>query len=178
MTNKQSLFVYEYLKDFNGTQAAIRAGYSPSSAAETASEILRYPHVQELINKGKKNRSAIVQIDAAWVLERHRQIDEMDAIDILDDDGNVLPIRQWPKIWRQYLNGFEVQEVARGGDAVAIIKKIKWPDKTKNLEMIGKHVDVAAYREQIKQSGTIEQITLSKEEFIEARKTMLADDDV
>ena len=30
-----------------------------------------------------------------------------------------------------------------------ILKKIKWPDKVKNLELIGKHVDVNAFRERL-----------------------------
>ena len=39
---KQRLFCIEYLKDFNATQAAIRAGYSEKAAAETAYENLRF----------------------------------------------------------------------------------------------------------------------------------------
>ncbi len=30
-----------------------------------------------------------------------------------------------------------------------ILKKIKWPDKVKNLELIGKHVDVMAFKERM-----------------------------
>ena len=40
-TRKQKLFVQEYLIDLNATQAAIRAGYSPESAADIGSENLR-----------------------------------------------------------------------------------------------------------------------------------------
>ena len=39
LTPKQKRFVAEYLKDFNGTQAAIRAGFSPKRAAETAYDL-------------------------------------------------------------------------------------------------------------------------------------------
>ena len=51
LTNKQRAFVREYLCDFNGTQAAIRAGYSPRSAKTTASEILTYPNVKAEIDE-------------------------------------------------------------------------------------------------------------------------------
>ncbi len=34
-------------------------------------------------------------------------------------------------------------------------KKIKWPDKVKNLELIGKHVDVNAFKERPEVSGTV-----------------------
>lgn len=33
-------------------------------------------------------------------------------------------------------------------DSAALLKKIKWPDKVKNLELLGKHVSVQAFKEQ------------------------------
>jgi phage terminase small subunit len=44
----------------------------------------------------------------------------------------------------------------RGEDRemVGILKKIKWPDKVKNLELLGKHVSVMAFKEQIDQKIT------------------------
>jgi single-stranded DNA-binding protein len=47
---RQLLFVHEYLKDLNGKQAAIRAGYSPKTAESQASRLLRNVKVQNLIN--------------------------------------------------------------------------------------------------------------------------------
>ena len=34
-------------------------------------------------------------------------------------------------------------------DVEHILKKVKWPDKVKNLELIGKHVDVNAFKERL-----------------------------
>lgn len=39
-------FVEEYLKDLNGTRAATVAGYSPRSAAQAATQLLKNPNVQ------------------------------------------------------------------------------------------------------------------------------------
>ena len=39
---------------------------------------------------------------------------------------------------------------------VGFLKKIKWPDKVKNLELIGKHVDVQAFKDKVEHEGTIE----------------------
>jgi hypothetical protein len=49
LTPKQRAFVLEYLKDRNATQAAIRAGYSPNTAAEQGYELLRKPQVAEFL---------------------------------------------------------------------------------------------------------------------------------
>lgn len=46
MTKKQELFCLEYVKDFNATQAAIRAGYPKASAYAVGSENLRKPEIQ------------------------------------------------------------------------------------------------------------------------------------
>ena len=49
LTPKQERFVEEYLVDLNGTQAAIRAGYSPKTANEQASVMLAKPSIQEAV---------------------------------------------------------------------------------------------------------------------------------
>lgn len=49
MTAKQQRFCDEYLIDLDGTKAAIRAGYSPKTAAAIASENLTKPKIKEYI---------------------------------------------------------------------------------------------------------------------------------
>ena len=46
---KQSAFCREYVLDYNGTQAAIRAGYSKRTAKEQSYELLTKPHIQKEI---------------------------------------------------------------------------------------------------------------------------------
>lgn len=155
LTNKQECFVREYLIDLNATQAAIRAGYSIGSAQPTSSDLLLNPIIKEQIQKALDERAKETKIDANYVLNRLKEIDEMDALDILEDDGDLKPIREWPKIWRQFICGFEISAMIGKDDSVvaSILKKIKWPDKTKNLELIGKHVNVQAFRDRIEHTG-------------------------
>lgn len=51
LTNKQHKFVNEYLRDFNATRAAIRAGYSEKTAAVIGSENLRKPYILAAIEE-------------------------------------------------------------------------------------------------------------------------------
>lgn len=37
---------------------------------------------------------------------------------------------------------------------VGILKKIKWPDKVKNLELLGRHVSVQAFKDNVKNEVT------------------------
>ncbi|MDE7280996.1 MAG: terminase small subunit [Ruminiclostridium sp.] len=51
MNEKQKKFCDEYLKDFNRTAAAIRAGYSERSAYNTGYRIMKRPEAKEYIDK-------------------------------------------------------------------------------------------------------------------------------
>ncbi|MGU4376705.1 terminase small subunit [Escherichia coli] len=147
LTDKQELFAREYLKDLNGTQAAIRAGYSEKTANEQASRLLANVNVQKFVAELKSARVEQTGIDAAYVLRRLVEIDQMDVLDILLQNGGLKPIKDWPKVWRTTLSGMDVVEMA-SADSAALLKKIKWPDKVKNLELLGKHVSVQAFKEQ------------------------------
>ena len=187
LTPKQELFCREYLKDLNATQAAIRAGYSEKSSAAQGCENLIKPNVAERIIELKKERNEEVGIDAAYVLRRLVEIDQMDVLDIMTNDMSIKPVSQWPASWRRYLNGFDLAEMfeGRGEDRemVGILKKIKWPDKVRNLELLGKHITVQAFREQAttaltgKEGGPVQVALLSREEYRQARREMLEDDD-
>lgn len=147
LTDKQDMFCREYLIDLNATQAAIRAGYSENTARKIGSENLSKPDIQNRIAELKVQRNEQVNIDAAYVLRRLVEIDHMDVLDILLANGELKPIKDWPKTWRTTLSGMDVTEMA--GDAAGLLKKIKWPDKVKNLELLGKHIDVSAFKENI-----------------------------
>lgn len=51
LTNKQDKFVTEYLKDYNATQAALRAGYSPKTAYAIGSENLKKLEIIEAVRQ-------------------------------------------------------------------------------------------------------------------------------
>lgn len=158
LTPKQQRFVEEYLIDLNATQAAIRAGYSEKTAKSIGQENLTKPDIQKAIEEAQSKRTEQTQIDAAYVLKRLVEIDQMDVLDIMDDQMKILPLRDWPKIWRQYVSNIENLELT---DADGVFKKIKWPDKVKNLELLGRHVSVGAFKDKVEHSGKLEIQSLS-----------------
>ncbi|EOE7417508.1 terminase small subunit [Pseudomonas aeruginosa] len=144
LTAKQRLFVDEYLIDLNATQAAIRAGYSTRRATEIGYQLLQRPEVAHAIQAAMAERSRRTEVEADYVIRRLREIDEMDVLDILEDDGSFRSIRDWPKAWRQFLSGIEIAELfeGRGDDRriAGVLRKVKWPDKLRNLELLSRHV--------------------------------------
>lgn len=153
ITAMQEAYAQEYTKcPENQTQAAINAGFSPNTAAVKASVMMRDERIQKRIAELMEERNKRLRVSADYVLLRLVEIDQMDVLDILNDDGTLKPIREWPKIWRTTLSGFDLSSTIMNmnEDSIeTILKKIKWPDKVKNLELIGKHVDVNAFRERL-----------------------------
>lgn len=153
MNYRENQFVFEYLVDYNATQAAIRAGYSERSAGAIGHELLKKPKILEAVAAAAEGRLERAKINADYVLERLLEIDQMDIADILTDGGELLPPNQWPKVWRTYISGMDLAELFEGQgserELVGVLKKIKWPDKVRNLELLGKHVTVAAFRERL-----------------------------
>lgn len=158
LTPKQQRFVEEYLIDLNATQAAIRAGYSERTAQEQSSRLLSNVMVREAIQEAQNKRTEQTQIDAAYVLKRLVEIDQMDVLDIMDDQMKIRPVNEWPKVWRQYVVNLENLELS---DGEGCFKKIKWPDKVKNLELLGRHVSVGAFKDKVEHSGKLEIQSLS-----------------
>ena len=150
LTPKQQRFVEEYLIDLNATQAAIRSGYSEKTARDIGCENLAKPNIAKAIEEAQNKRQEQTKIDAAYVLKRLVEIDQMDVLDIMDDQMKIRPVNEWPKVWRQYVVNLENLELS---DGEGCFKKIKWPDKVKNLELLGKHVSVGAFKDKIEHSG-------------------------
>jgi len=151
ITDKQKIFAAEYVKDFNGTQAALRAKYSAKTAEQQASRLLSNVKVQAEVAKLMQKRVEKIEVDANYVLQRLVEIDQMDLLSIMTDDLAIKPLSEWPSVWRRTISSVEVLEefadVAGERASIGFIKKLKLPDKVKNLELLGKHVDVQAWQE-------------------------------
>jgi phage terminase small subunit len=173
LTPKQQRFVDEYLVDLNASAAARRAGYSVRTADAIGRENLGKPTIAAAIAAAKAQRSERTRIDADWVLRTLAEEKAADLADLFDEAGNVLPVREWPVVFRRgVVVGIESFEeyAGRGEDraATGTVRKIKLVDRVKHLELIGRHVDVQAFRDQKALTGpggeplTLATVDLSK----------------
>lgn len=146
MTKKQKRFIEEYLIDLNATQAAIRAGYSPDSAADIGSENLRKPDIRAHIDKAMAERSRRTGVNADRVVQELAKIAFVNAIEVID-----------PKT-------ATVKENASSDDTAAIQsvkvktfgedgleREIKMADKLKALELLGRHMGM--FKDKVEVSG-------------------------
>jgi hypothetical protein len=93
-------------------------------------------------------------ITSDYVLRRLEEIDKLDIADILDSEGNLLPVVDWPLAWHTSVSSIEVTMTRSSGESVPGVKKVKMPDKLKNLELMGKHTNVSAFRDRLELTGT------------------------
>lgn len=70
MNPKQKKFVREYLIDHNGSQAAIRAGYSKNGSSVTGTRLLANPSVATAIAKGEAKDEKRTEMTKDWVVEK------------------------------------------------------------------------------------------------------------
>jgi len=79
LTDKQEVFVREYMADWNATQAAIRAGYSARSAQEQAYQLLQKTSVRHRIETLASARAKRLGIDADELMRMWAAIVTLDA---------------------------------------------------------------------------------------------------
>ena len=84
LTAKQEFFCREYLRDLNGTQAAIRAGYSERSARRQATEHLSKPHIQARVQALMAKRAERVEVTVDGVVRN-----------IIEDREGAIAAGQW-----------------------------------------------------------------------------------
>ena len=83
MTPKQERFCHEYLIDMNGTQAAIRAGYSKKGADVRASMLLANVKIQQYLQNMQDNRAFRTNIKADRVIEEIARVALANLSDVL-----------------------------------------------------------------------------------------------
>lgn len=137
MTPKQQRFVDEFLIDLNGTQAAIRAGYSKRSANRIASETLTKPDIQAAIADAQRKRSHRTAVTQDAVLQRLASIAFFDICLLFDDSWNLLPATKFPPQAAAAIANLEVIK-ARGRMAGGL--KVRLHDKVRALELLAKHL--------------------------------------
>jgi phage terminase small subunit len=168
MTAQQELFCLEYVKDLNGTQAAIRAGYSPKTAQEQASRLLSKAIISERLQALLDARFKRVQLDGDTILRELLRLATSDLRKLFDDKGGLLPPHQWPDDAAVAVSSVEVEELFDGyGEErhqIGFTKKVKFWDKPKSLELLGKHLKL--FIEQVNHTGklTIEDLVIDSDD--------------
>lgn len=170
LTDKQIMFVKEYLIDLNGTQAAIRAGYSEKTAQEQASRLLSNVIVAAAIQDAMGKRSERVEITADRVLQEIAKLAFANLQDFYDENGTLKDIHTLPRDVAVALSSSKINLTES-----CAVQEIKLHDKKGSLELLGRHLKLFTDKTELtgKDGGPIETATeiierpkLTREEWL------------
>jgi len=97
LTKKQSIFCHEYVIDWNGTRAAIVAGYSENSASEMSYENLRKPQIKQYIAFIKNDIEGEAGISKLRVLKGLADIAFGATLDAADTSNQIKALQEIKK---------------------------------------------------------------------------------
>lgn len=142
LTEKQKFFCREYLRDFNATQAAIRAGYSPKTAKQIAAENLSKLDLRRYIRALADNLNEQTDNDIRRIIIELQLIAYGSLKDVADWDCNGITLK----------NSDDIEEssriVSELSDSPKFGMKIKMHDKIKALELLGKYHKIFSDKEE------------------------------
>lgn len=144
LTPKQAEFVRQYLVDLNGAEAARRAGYQGNNQEKVAWELMQKPLIREAVQAGMDARAKRVELNSDTILRELLSLATVDVTEAFDDQGGLKPFKEMPEAVRRAIAGLEVNEMFDGQGlqktAIGLARKLKFYDKTKALELLGKHL--------------------------------------
>ena len=158
LTEKQVLFVAEYLTDFNATRAAMAVGYSKKTAYSIGWENLRKPEIQAEIKRQTEMVANTLGITSQRILLEYlkiafaditeyvtfgqREVPVMSMFGPLIDKETEKPITKMVNVIEfkesATIDGSIIKEVKQGKEGVSI----KLHDKLKPLEKLEKYLDL------------------------------------
>ena len=146
--DRQEFFCREYLVDYNGTQAAIRAGYSQKTAYSQGSRLLKNANVLSRVRELQAEKTAQLSISQDWVVHQ--------LVDVIQKCKDPVPVETWD---------YEGKAMVKTGEYMFDSKGV-----TKALELLGKHLGM--YIDKIEAKQSIEVTTK-----LDSILTALTDDD-
>lgn len=141
-------------------EAGLLAGYPDSqSIKQVVCKVLALPECKQYIKDIQEETARVNIKTGTMVLDRLAEFASADIIDIIDEETNTLkPVHQWTPAMRKMVKGVTITELYEGygKDRVSIGQTVdvKTVDPLKVLALIGEHVDVGAYKNQVEHTHT------------------------
>lgn len=142
LNDRQELFCKEYIIDFNGTKAAIRAGYSEKTAKEIASENLTKLNIAARVTELKADIFDAVGITQAKIYRELARVALYDIRKAYDENGSLKSIHLIDDDTAAAIIGLDVDEIwgynvtEDRKEIQGETKKVKFADKLNALNQL------------------------------------------
>lgn len=163
MTDAQKRFCNEYLIDLNATRA-YKVAYPNCKKDETAransSRLLTKANIQGYIAEKQKEREKRTEVTQDMVIQELAKIAFADIRALYDDNGNLKNVKCLEDNIAGAISQLETFEEYEGRgeerEYIGDTKKVKLLDKTKALELLGKHLGIFIDKLELDQSKPFE----------------------
>ena len=151
MTDKQKRFCEEYMIDLNASAAARRAGYSPKYINGNAPKLLQNTPIRARIDQLMADQSQRTGVNADRVIRELARVAFVNAPDVVDSNtAAVLPNANRDDT--AAIASVRVKE-SSGDSGDSVEREIKFADKLKALELLGKHLGM--FTDKVELAGTL-----------------------
>lgn len=137
LTDRQLLFVSEYVKDFKPMAAAERAGYSSPPWSD---------EVKAAVDEEVRNKRELLSIDAALVLREVATIAFASAGDYFNQGWQAKDVSELTELQKRAIEAVQVDETYDEDGNVTRKIKFKLHSKNQALEMLGKNLKLFTER--------------------------------
>jgi phage terminase small subunit len=162
LSDKQIRFCNEYLVDYNGSKAAIRAGYSKKAAKEQASRMLTNANIQNYLSAKKEKVLNKLEISRERVMLEIGRLAFSNISQYFDENGNLKSLSDLSPEDVAALSSVEIKEEFDTVDGKKVssgfARKIKLWDKTKALEMLAKHFQIYSDAPEVNNNLTMPEV--------------------
>jgi phage terminase small subunit len=152
---RYKLFVHAYVKDLNGTRAAIAAGYAPKNAAVTASQLLNLPKIKKLLAALVAEKTRKFDISADNVLAHIAKLAKANMMDFMVVGKDGQPDTDFSNLTRE--QAYAIQEICvdttggtGDGERRQVLRtRFKLAGKEKPLEMLARYLKLLTDRVEV-----------------------------
>jgi phage terminase small subunit len=147
LSAKRQRFVDEYCVDFNGTQAAIRAGYSANSAAIQAARLLINDNVKKALDEKRLEIAESSKLKVSDVIDELRNIAFSDITQVISFNNSKAKVKSSRKLSEDAKKTIASVSQTQNGLTV------KLHDKVKALELLGRYLNIFTDRVEVDGCG-------------------------
>jgi phage terminase small subunit len=143
LSAKRQRFVDEYCIDFNGTQAAIRAGYSIKSANEQAARLLANVSIRKALDEKRLEIAESSKLKVSDVIDELRKIAFSDITQVISFSNSKAKVKSSRKLSE------DARKVIASVSQTQNGLTIKMHDKVKALELLGRYLNIFTDRVEV-----------------------------
>lgn len=148
LTEKEQMFCLHYIKTFNHTLSAIRAGYSPREAHQAAYRLLKREDIKTFIGVLRNQMNEELYLDSERVVREYMKIAFADITDFVSFGPDGVKLKSSTKV-----DGQLITSVSDGQYGPSI----KLADKMQALDFLRKYMGIA--EDNIKVTGDLDVTT-------------------